>query len=437
MIKLLKDGPWRQPEKINEPLAGCVEADVAIVGAGVTGLSTALELTERGLGVVVLEQKWVGFGASGTNAGQQASAINEQLLMMSRFVGESAIREYVALLNQALAYMTDYIGRYEIDCGHHRTGSLVAGTSEKHRKKVRDLTAKVIELGGRVRYVDEDEMRERDLPVAFNCAMWGDGGTYQPYQFVNGIRKVGEQKGVRLYEQTPATDIKDGSPVVLKTPEGEVRAKKVLLATNAFTVELPFKTLGRRRLLPVYPAFVETEVLTDEQWQRIGWSGREAICTAHSMFESYNPSPHGTLVGGTVRPQISFGSSLDYEATQKLMATQEAALRRRFPMLDDLGIQHGWGGWVAVTTNFMPMCSNLKGSNNIFYAMAYQGHGVPKATLMGQIASDMLTGKDYAYRAMFTQKALNWPIEPLRYGMFYTVAAISEMLDRRDDPIAK
>jgi hypothetical protein len=66
--------------------------------------------------------------------------------------------------------------------------------------------------------------------------------------------------------------------------------------------------------------------------------------------------------------------------------------------------------------------------------MAYQGHGVPKATLMGRIASDMLAGKDYAYRAMFTQRALNWPVEPLRYGVFHAVAAISELLDRRDDP---
>ena len=174
MIELLRDGPWCQPERINEPLVGSVQADVAIVGAGVTGLSTALELTERGLSVVVLERKWVGSGASGANAGQQASAVTEQLLTVRRFVGESAIREYVALLNQALAYMTDYIGRYEIDCGHHVSGSLVAGTSEKHKAKVRKLTATVRELGGRVRYVDEDEMRERDLPVAFNCAMWGD-----------------------------------------------------------------------------------------------------------------------------------------------------------------------------------------------------------------------------------------------------------------------
>lgn len=436
MIKLLRDGPWYQPGRINEPLAGSVEADVAIVGAGVTGLSTALELTERGLGVVVLERKWVGAGASGTNAGHQASAINEQLLAVRRFVGEDAIREYVALLNEALAYMTDYIGRYEIDCGHHSTGSLVAGTSERHKAKVRKLTDTVRKLGGRVRYVDEDEMRERDLPTAFNCAMWGDGGTYDPYRFVNGIREVGERAGVRLYEQTPVIDLLDGSPVLLKTPRGEVRAKKVLLATNAYTARLPFKALRRRRVLPVYPAFVETEVLTDEQWRRVGWSGREAICTAHAMIASYNPTPRGTLVVGTVKPQISFGNTLRYEATQKLLAIQEAAFRRRFPVLDDLGIQHGWGGWVAMTTNFMPMCSKLKGSENVFYAMAYQGHGVPKATLMGQIASDMLLGRDYAYRAMFTQKALNWPIEPLRYGVFHAVAAISEMLDRRDDPTA-
>jgi gamma-glutamylputrescine oxidase len=437
MVRLSKDGPWRRAEKINEPLVGSVEADVAIVGAGVTGLSTALELAERDLSAVVLEREWVGCGASGRNAGHQASAINEQLLMIRRFVGENSIREYVALLNEALAYMTDYIDHYEIDCGHHRTGSLVAGTSEKHRKKVRGLTARVRELGGRVRFVDEDEMRERDLPVAFNCAMWGDGGTFDPYRFVNGIRKIAELKGVRLYEQSPVTDLKDGSPVVLNTPEGEVRARKVLLATNAYTAKLPFKTVGRRRVLPVYPSFVETEVLTDEQWQRVGWSGREAICTAHAMLESYNPSPNGTLIIGTVKPQVSFGSSLDYEATQKAMATQEAAFRRRFPMLDDVGIQHGWGGWVAMTTNFMPMCSKLRGSENVFYAMAYQGHGVPKATLMGQTASDMLTGKDYAHRGMFTQKAPNWPIEPLRYGMFYAVTAISELMDRWDDPSAR
>ncbi len=434
MIKLLRDGPWYQPRTINEPLAGCVETDVAIVGAGVTGLSTALELSERGLAVVVLEKKWVGAGASGTNAGHQASAINEQLLAVRRFVGEDAIREYVALLNEALAYMTDYIARYQIDCGHHPTGSLVAGTSERHKSKVRKLTDTVRKLGGRVRYVDEDEMRERDLPVAFNCAMWGDGGTFDPYRYVSGIREVGERKGVCLYERTPVVDLEDGSPVVLRTPEGEVRAKKVLLATNAYTARLPFKALGRRRVLPVYPAFVETEVLTNEQWQRVGWSGREAICTAHAMIASYNPSPQGTLVIGTVKPQIGFGSSLDYEATQKLLAIQEAAFRRRFPMLGDLGIQHGWGGWVAMTTNFMPMCSKLKGSEGIFCAMAYQGHGVPKATLMGRIASDMLTGKDYAYRAMFTQRALNWPIEPFRYGVFHAVAGISELLDRRDDP---
>jgi glycine/D-amino acid oxidase-like deaminating enzyme len=434
VIKLLRDGPWCRPETINEPLGGSAQADVAIVGAGVTGLSTALELTERGLDVVVLERKWAGSGASGVNAGHQASAVNEQLLMVRRFVGESAIREYVALLNQALAYMTDYIARYEIDCGHRVTGSLVAGTSEKHKAKVRRLTATVRELGGRVRFVDEDEMRERDLPVAFNCAMWGDGGIFDPYRFVHGIRKVAERKGVRLYEQTPAVDLEDGSPVVLRTPAGEVRAKKVLLATNAYTARLPFKALGRRRVLPVYPAFVETEVLTDEQWRRIGWSGREGICTAHAMIASYNPSPHGTLVVGTVKPQVSFGSSFRYEATQKLLAIQEAAFRRRFPMLDDVKIQHGWGGWVAMTTNFMPMCSHLKGSENVFYAMAYQGHGVPKATLMGQIASDMLMGKDYAYRGMLTQKALNWPIEPLRYGVFHAVAATSELLDRRDDP---
>jgi glycine/D-amino acid oxidase-like deaminating enzyme len=153
------------------------------------------------------------------------------------------------------------------------------------------------------------------------------------------------------------------------------------------------------------------------------------------MLASYNPSPRGTLVVGTVKPQINFGSTLKYEATQKLLAIQEAVFRHRFPILDDVRIQHGWGGWVAMTTNFMPTCSNVKGSENVFYAMAYQGHGVPKATLMGKIASDMLTGKDYAYRAMFNQKTINWPIEPLRYGVFHAVAAISEMLDRRDDSI--
>ena len=111
---------------------------------------------------------------------------------------------------------------------------------------------------------------------------------------MNGVRKVGERKGVRLYKQTPVIDLEDGGPVVLKTPRGEVRAKKVLLATNAYTARLPFAAWGAAGL-PVYPAFVETEVLTDEQSKRIGWSGGEGICTARSMTASYNHSPKGTL----------------------------------------------------------------------------------------------------------------------------------------------
>ena len=438
MIKLLKDGPWRQSQTINEPLSGTVEADVAIVGAGVTGLSTALELAERGVNVVVLEQKWVGYGASGKNAGHAAgSAVNEQLLMVKKFVGEDAIRDYVALLKEAVAYMDDYIDRYQIDCDYRSIASITAGTGKKHREKVRALTAKVKALGGDVTFVDEDEMRERDLPGAFNCAMWGKGGVYQPYKYVNGIRKVAEQKGVRLFEQSPVIDLKDGSPVILKTPEGEVRAKKVFLATNAYTPHLPFKALPRRKVLPVYPTMVETDILTDEQWSRIGWSGREAIVTAHAMIESYHPSATGSIVLGTLAPQIGYASSLNYEASQKVLATQEAAFRRRFPMLEDVGIQHGWGGWVALTTNFMPTCNRLEGSDNIFYAMAYQGHGIPKATLMGQIASDMLTGKDYPYRNMFTQKSMNWPVEPVRYSMFYALSGVSNMLDRLDDPLPR
>ena len=438
MIKYLKDGPWRQPEAINEPLSGAIEADVAIVGAGVTGLSTALELAERGVSVVVLEQKWVGYGASGTNAGHAAgSAVNEQLLMVRKFVGEDALRDYVAILKEAVRYMRDYIDRYEIDCDYRSTSSITAGTSKKHREKVKTLTAEVKALGGDVSFVDEDEMRARDMPEAFNCAMWGQGGVYQPYKYVNGIRKVAEQKGVRLFEQTPVIDLKDGSPVILKTPEGEVRAKKVFLATNAYTPHLSFKTLPRRKVLPVYPTMVETEVLTEEQWSRIGWSGREAVITAHAMLESYHPSATGSIVLGTLAPQIGFGSNLNYEATQKVLAIQEAAFRRRFPMLDDVGIQHGWGGWVALTTNFMPTCNRLEGSDNVFYAMAYQGHGIPNATLMGRIASDMMMGKDYAHQNMLTQKAMNWPVEPLRYCGFYALAGVSNMMDRLDDPLPK
>lgn len=440
MIKYLKNGPWCQSQPhepvCNEPLVGTVEADVAIVGAGITGLSTALELAERGVSVVVLEQKWVGYGASGTNAGHAAgSAINEQLLMVRRFVGEAAVRDYVALLKEAVAYMEDFIKRYDIDCDYRATGSMTAGTGAKHRKKVQALTAQVQALGGEVDFVDEDEMRERGVPEAFKCAMWGKGGTYHPFKYVSGIRKLAEAKGVRLYEQTPVVGLKDGSPCELQTPSGVVRAKKVFLATNAYTAHLPFKAPAQRKVLPVYPSMVETEVLTQEQWSRIGWRGREAITTAHSMIESFHPSASGSIVLGTLSPKVGFRSSLDYEASQKVLAIQEAAFRRRFPMLGDVGIQHGWGGWVGLTTNFMPTCSQLEGSDNIYYAMAYQGHGVPKATLMGQIASDMLMGKSYSYQSMFTQRPPNWPVEPLRYCGFYLLGGVSRILDRLDDPL--
>ena len=433
MIKFLEDGPWRpQSESPSGPLQETISADVAVIGAGVTGLATAMELAERGYDVVVLEQKWVGYGASGRNAGHQASMVNEQLLMLKRFVGEQALRDYVALLKEAVSYMSDFIDTHKIDCDHRITSSLLVGTASAHNQKVKRITSEMRSLGADVSFVDQAEMRDRDLPEAFKCAMWGEGGVYNPFKYVDGIRKLAESKGVRIFEQTEVQDLIPGGRVVLKTPGGNVLARKVFLATNAYTPALGFKTLPRRKVLPVYPSLVETEPLTDEQWSRVGWSGREAVCTADARMESYHPSASSnSIVLGTVAPQIGFRSSMNYQASERVLREQERAFRRRFPMLDDVKIQHGWGGWVAMTTNFMPKCSRLEGSDNVFYAMAYQGHGIPKATLMGQIASDMVEGKDYRYQSMFTQNSMNWPLEPLRYIGFYAMDMISRLVDYR------
>jgi len=320
------------------PLAGDHVADVAIVGAGFSGLSAAIALRRAGREVVVLEQAHAGFGASGRNAGHLTPVIGKDLptvAMLFRWRGPAL----VALAQAAIRHVEQTIAEHAIDCAYEPVGNVLAAIHPRQHRVLEKAARAAVALELDAEPLDATAMRARRLPTAFTQGLlMRRGGILHPGRYVLGLRRVAETAGVRIFEGTPVSGIDDGQPVVLTTPGGRVRARTVVLGTNAWTPDL-----GRlRRTLARFHVYLfATAPLTDAQRRQVGWHGREGIYTAHEMLESYRLTADQRIVGGAKLVRYGFGGRAlpDDPATHRFL---EGAFRDRFPMLRDLPITHRW-----------------------------------------------------------------------------------------------
>ena len=232
--------PWMgDATEAAPPLTGDVEADVAVVGAGFTGLSAALALRAEGLSTVIVEREVAGFGASGRNAGHLTPTIGKDLPTLARFFGRERARALVALVQTAIAHVEETIARHGIDCAYEPVGNVMAAV-HPHQHAMLDRAARAgAELGLDGELLAPAAMRRRGLPRAFTRGyLLRRGGILHPGRYVRGLRRAALAAGAVLHERTPVVRVEDGEPAVVHTPKGRVRARAVVLATNAYTPEL-------------------------------------------------------------------------------------------------------------------------------------------------------------------------------------------------------
>ena len=404
----LKDPPTLQP-----PLVKDLRADVVVVGAGYCGLSTALELRSRGVDVVVLERDFAGSGASGRNAGYLAGGMGLEFDLIIRRLGQVQAAAIVAFYDTAVRYVEQLFSRHQIDCDYDSTGLISSNIHPSQEARLRHQVETGRALGAEARFLPHSEMRQRGIPPAFLCGALSEiGGTLDPGKYALGLRRAAIEAGVQIFEGSPVVGIEEGEPVRVRTLTGSVTADACVLATNAYTPALGHL---KRKVIPIRVSAIETEPLSGEQREALGWPNREGLITAHYLLESHRVTRRNTLVVTTKRINYLFGSRVAEGPHTTVHRILEQLIRDRLPMLTDVQVADRWSGWITFSGDTVPVIGAEGGHRNIFYASGCSGHGVGTQSLMGALLAERVQGREHELESALRRKVPTLPPEPLRW----------------------
>ena len=404
---------------------------MVVIGAGYTGLWTALALRDRGADVVVLERDYAGFGASGRNAGHLTPTIGKDLPTLLRLYGRERGGALVRFAETAVEHVEAAISERDLDCDYIGAGNVLAGVHAGQRPRLEKAAAAAGRLGGAMRMLNRSELAERGLPRWVACGYLEErGGVLDPGKYVRALRERAIEAGARLCESTPVDTIAEGPRIRVESARGSVSAPICVIATNAYTPRL-----GRLRsaVAPLHVSLFATEQLGAEHRERIGWAGGEGIYTAHEVLESYRLTADGRIVGGSRHVRWSYGGRPLPDHDPDVSVALETMFRARFPELADVAVARCWSGPIAVTLDFLPAIGRAGRHDNVLFGIGYNGHGVGQASYVGMLLAKMASGADPGHPELLGRRRLPMPPEPLRSLWARAILATLGSVDRRTD----
>ena len=373
------------PADVLPALAGDLTCDVAVIGGGMGGMATALRLAERGRDVVLLEAEFCGYGSSSRNGGQIASAPGGDLRMLKLFYPKQ-VPGMVRLADNAAAFAEGRIRDHKIDCDYVANGMAFGAVSPIQMLRVRACAAILRRAGGHGKVGTSEEL---GIPRAFVGGMLeGKGGMLNPGKLSLGVRRAVLASSARVYEQTKVTNVTQGAgTVVISTPRGEVRANKVVLATNAYSGE--WDITPKRLSIPAWIIEVETEPIAPERIAELGWTSRSGIVTQHQIMTNYRLTERNTIVLGVRRVERQTTYPLPVKAPDPELVEELAdAFHTTFPSLADVKVARAWGGWIAITSSWLSVAGKI--DDNVYYMLACNGHGLAQAPYVGSLIADLI-----------------------------------------------
>ena len=362
---------------------GRLRYDVCVVGAGYTGLSTALHLAHKGYSVAVLEANRAGWGASGRNGGHVGTGQRVSQRALERLVGESQARTLWDMGLEAVALVRELVRRHDIDCDlgsgiiHACHGPSRAAHARAHADRL--SSAYGYDL---IEYLDDERLREHVGSPAYHGGTLDRGGAHlQPLAYALGLARAAEDAGVHLYEASRVRRMIEGDPVCLVTDEASVTARFAVLALNGYHADL-VPALSRR-IMPINNFVAATEPLSQGVADGLIRYGH-AVADSRFVVNYFRLSGDRRLIFGG-------GESYGYRFPRDLATKVRRAMLGIFPQLADTRIEHAWGGTLAITMNrlasFQALCPN------VLSAAGYSGHGVPTATFAGSVLADAIDGQ--------------------------------------------
>jgi len=406
-------------DPIGEPLREEINADVAIVGAGYTGLWTAFYLQRSApeLRIAIVDKYCAGYGASGRNGGWASALFPQDHTAIINHAGLPA----ALAMQRAMQDSVDEIGRvatennWNIDWA--KGGTIVAARTlaqwNAMRQRSEALQVAGFETGEQLLNAEQTQAKLRATNVL--------GGTYtphcaaiQPAKLVRHLARHVVESGVHLFEYSPALAIEPG---IVRTPAGAIRARYVIRATEGYTAEIPGQ---RRTLLPFYSLMVATEPLPEETWEQIGLADRPTFSDGrHLVIYGQRTADNRLAFGGRGAP-YTFGSKIDArtELDGRIHRMLETTLTDLFPVLRKHRFTHAWGGTLGIARDWWASVG-LDRATGVGWAGGYVGDGVGTANLAGRTLAALIGNKaDDRLLALpwVDHRSRNWEVEPLRWA---------------------
>ncbi len=364
-------------------LAGDVEADVCVVGAGISGCSTALHLAERGYKVVLLEAERVGHGASGRSGGQIIPGWASGMSKLSEQLGKEDAQRLWDYGVEAVELTRNLVERHRIDC-HLTWGHLHVGIKPRQREELKDWQREQENDYGyrKLRFLERDEVAGWIASKRYIAGLYDSGaGHLHPLRYTIGLGQAAVAAGVTLHEHSRVTAIQYGPTVTVRTDKGSVRAKFLALCANVGHVELSSRLA--RRLIGVASYIVATRPLGKERAESL-LRDNVAVADINWIIDYYRRSPDHRLL---------FGGRVSYSGLDPLGTARATRLRMMnvFPQLADAEIEYAWGGLIDISMSRAPDFGRLE--PNVYYVQGYSGHGMAAAGVAGKIVAEAIAGQ--------------------------------------------
>jgi glycine/D-amino acid oxidase-like deaminating enzyme len=387
-----------------------ITADLAIIGGGFTGISTAYYFKHRypEKRVVLLEAKSLANGASGRSGGQMLNWIygtprNDEILQQVYQVTRAAMDGIEAIIRE-----------HQLPVSYRRDGVIRVLTSTRNAEQAHADVEHLQKLNIPIQYLNKQSLSQHiEIQGARGASFDPSEGQINGAQFIREMRPVLASLGVEIYEQTPVLSVREGKTITLTTPNVEVRASAIVLATNAYTPRLGY---FRSSIIPVHSHVFATAPLSADQLKEIGWHKGAGFDDDHTRLSYLSLTREGHIVFG------GSASGYDYLYNNNVSFPPEKInvdeMRRTFsdllPATIKTVITHRWSGPVALNSSGVSGSFGVRGENrNIFYAVGYNGHGITLSNLAGRVLTDIYSGDDQEWRSLpFYQPRALLPVPP-------------------------
>lgn len=394
--------------------------DVAIVGAGLTGLWTAWYLLERdpGLRIVVLERDTIGFGASGRNGGWCSALLPMSLDAIAERHGQSAARRMLAAMHETVLEVGRFVEQHGAPGIFHQGGTVTLARNAPQRQRIQAELDELRRFGfddGDYRWLGSDQLASRIVASgALGALETQHCATVHPLRLTHAVARAVLAAGAEIREHTAVSAIAPGR---VSTPEGEVRAEVIVRATEGYTPQLEGQ---RRSLLPIYSLMIATEPLPDSVWNQIGLADRPTFADGRHMIIYGQRTTDGRLAFGGRGAPYHFGSAIkpEFDTDAEIRNLLEVSLRELFPPIGQAAVTHHWGGVLGATRDWT--CSvRFDRATGLASAGGYVGDGVSTTNLSGRTLAALITGGDdpgdLTRLPWVGHRSRKWEPEPFRW----------------------